>query len=84
MSDIPEGRPTAERRRVPGTIAEYEQRRCVVCGGRYPPFGFGPPLTRPGAEIWACGQHRSVVEARFAKPEPYPEPAACQRTLFDP
>jgi hypothetical protein len=84
MSDIPGDRPAAERAAVPGTIAEYELRRCVVCDGRYPPFGFGPPLTRPGAEIWACGQHRSLIEARFAKPEAYAEPAARQNTLFDP
>jgi hypothetical protein len=72
MNDMPGGNGQRERAPITGTIAEYEQRRCVVCGGRYPPFGFGPPLTRPGAEIWACGQHRSVVEARFAKPEPSP------------
>jgi hypothetical protein len=57
---------------VPGTLAEYERRRCAICGARYPGFGFGPPLTRPGAEVWACGAHRRELEARFARPTPRP------------
>jgi hypothetical protein len=35
-------------------MREYETRRCHVCQGRCPPFGFGPPLTRPDQTIWAC------------------------------
>lgn len=84
MNDVLGGSPTSERAPITGTIAEYEQRRCAICGGRYPGFGFGPPLTRPGAEIWACGQHRGEVAARFAKPQPQPEPDVGQKTLFGP
>ena len=34
---------------------DYEARRCYCCGAPYPPFGFGPPLARPGHELWVCG-----------------------------
>jgi hypothetical protein len=44
------------------TMREYETRRCHVCQGRYPPFGFGPPLTRPGQTIWACVTHRADID----------------------
>lgn len=50
---------------VPGTVAEYEQRRCAICGGRYPGFGFGPPLTPRGGDLWACAAHRHKLEARL-------------------
>jgi hypothetical protein len=53
---------------VPGTVAEYEQRRCAICGARYPGFGFGPPLTRRGGELWACAAHRHELEARLRSP----------------
>ncbi len=39
----------------------YEARRCHVCGVRHPAFGFGPPLTRRGQELWACVAHRDEV-----------------------
>jgi len=44
------------------TMREYETRRCHVCQGRYPAFGFGPPLARPGQTIWACVTHRADVD----------------------
>lgn len=43
-------------------LRDYESRRCHICGTRFPPFGFGPPLTRPGQSLWACGRHRGEVE----------------------
>ena len=43
-------------------IRACEARRCHVCQAKYPAFGFGPPLTRPGRELWACGPHRDEVE----------------------
>ena len=48
----------------PGSLAEYEARRCAVCGGRYPAFGFGRPLTADGGVAWACDTHRHEVEQR--------------------
>jgi hypothetical protein len=44
-----------------GLMREYEARRCYVCQGRYPSFGFGPPLTR--GTVWACTAHRAEVQA---------------------
>ena len=54
-----------------GIMAEYEARRCTVCGGRYPSFGFGPPIS-PGGEIWACVEHRGEVERRLRGPDRRP------------
>jgi hypothetical protein len=68
---------------IPGTIAEYEQRRCAICGAGYPGFGFGPPLTRPGTVLWTCGPHREELEAQLAKPAPHAAPEAPQRSLLD-
>lgn len=42
-------------------IQEYEARRCQLCQCRHPSFGFGPPLTRPGQLVWACGAHQTAV-----------------------
>ena len=39
----------------------YNTRFCDVCQRKYPPFGFGPPLTRPGQTIWACQPHQEDV-----------------------
>lgn len=67
MSDDPHGPPPEEVPPMPEAIAEYHRRCCVVCGARQPSFGFGPPLTRPGGEVWACRDHRQEVATRFAK-----------------
>ena len=47
-------------------LREYEARCCHVCQCRHPPFGFGPPLTRPGDDLWACSEHRAAVDAMLA------------------
>lgn len=57
------------------TMREYEARRCRVCRGRHPVFGFGPPLTRPGMDLWACGAHRAELDHRLAG-SPRPKAAA--------
>lgn len=44
------------------TVRDHDTRRCHVCQTRHPPFGFGPPLTRPGVVIWACAAHRVEVD----------------------
>ena len=66
---------------APGSVEEYEQRRCVVCGAKYPSFGFGPPLTRPGIMLWACGDHREEL-VRQLRPENPPPLEAPKITLF--
>jgi len=53
--------PAAE---MTASMAEYDRRRCVVCGCRHPSFGFGPPLHSKGT-IWACGAHRTEVERQL-------------------
>jgi hypothetical protein len=47
-------------------LEEYEARRCAICGARYPCFGFGPPLTRTGGDLWACGAHRAELDQRLS------------------
>jgi hypothetical protein len=42
------------------TVREHDSRRCLICGSRFPLFGFGPPLTR--REVWACSLHRAEVD----------------------
>ena len=44
------------------TVLACEARRCHVCSRGRPAFGFGPPLTKSGQELWACGLHRAEVE----------------------
>ncbi len=48
-------------------VREYDARRCHVCQGRYPAFGFGTPLMRNGKTIWACGSHRTEVERMLTR-----------------
>ena len=73
--------PPAPAKSAPGSVEEYERRRCVVCGVKYPPFGFGPPLTRPGIMLWACGDHREELD-RQLRPENPPPPETPRTTLF--
>jgi len=58
-------RPTGEAEPPLGSIGEYEARRCAICGAKYPSFGFGPPMTRPGLTIWACFAHWKDVERQL-------------------
>lgn len=60
-------------------VLEYEARRCHVCRARHPSFGFGPPLTRAGHVLWACGAHRAAVDSVLAGP-----PRACAATERQP
>lgn len=43
-------------------LQEYEARHYHICQAKYPPFGFGPPLTRSKQEIWACLTDREAVK----------------------
>jgi hypothetical protein len=58
-------RPKAEPEPPLGSIGEYEARRCAICGAKYPSFGFGPPITRPGLTIWACFSHWKDVKSQL-------------------
>jgi hypothetical protein len=79
---ISAGSPPETAPPVPGTVAEYERRRCAICGARYPGFGFGPPMTRRGTILWACGPHRHELEARLAGPTPDASPDVLQKSLL--
>ena len=61
------------------TIREYEARRCHVCRCKYPPFGFGPPLTPLGARLWACSAHyqdvRQLLRGTAVKPAEKEQPS---------
>ncbi len=50
---------------VPRSVQEHDARRCHICGAKFPPFGFGPPLTRPGIILWTCSAHRVEIERRL-------------------
>ena len=60
----------------------YGARRCAVCGAKYPPFGFGSPLTRPGVVLWACGAHRAELDHRLSARHPHADTLAEQSSLF--
>ena len=45
-------------------FAEYEARRCAICGGHYPPFGFGP-IASKGTTLWACAAHQQEVDRQL-------------------
>ena len=62
-------------------LREYEARRCHVCQARHPSFGFGPPLTRKGHTLWACGAHRDEVNGMLSRPLASP-PKQEQRRLL--
>ena len=72
--DVPDGEQglagwsNSERRNtnVPASVQEHDARRCLICGAKFPPFGFGPPLTRPGITFWACGAHRVEIDRQLA------------------
>jgi hypothetical protein len=64
-----------------GLFEDYEQRRCAICGAKYPCFGFGPPLTRPGITLWACGDHREELD-RHLHSEALPALQEPRTTLF--
>ena len=63
-------------------LDEYEARRCAVCGAKYPPFGFGSPITRPGVVLWACGAHRAELDHRLSARHPNADALAEQPSLF--
>ena len=60
----PAGWSNSERRdtSVPGSVQEHDARRCFICGAKFAPFGFVPPLTRPGITLWACSAHRVELD----------------------
>jgi len=66
----------------PDTMSEYEARRCHVCQAPHPPFGFGPPLTRPGRELWACRTHLAAVDGMLSEPPRAAVPARRQPGLL--
>ena len=63
------------------TVREYDARRCHVCRCKHPPFGFGPPLTRPGLTLWACHDHRAEMHRKLAV-NGVASDSAKQRALF--
>jgi len=59
---LEQGRDTGAAEARNPSILTYEARRCHVCDAPHPGFGFGPPLTRKGHDVWACGPHRAEVQ----------------------
>jgi hypothetical protein len=50
---------------MPEAVQKHDARRCHICGAKVSPFGFGPPLTRTGVDLWACSAHRLEVERQL-------------------
>jgi hypothetical protein len=45
-------------------VEAYEARRCEICAGQDPMFGFAPPFSeRP---VWSCRQHRQTLTEMLA------------------
>ena len=42
-------------------VQAYKARSCHICQGPFAPYGFGPPMTRPGTELLACPDHKDAV-----------------------
>ena len=63
-------------------LDEYKARRCAICGAKYPPFGFGSPLTRPWVVLWACGAHRAELDHLLSARHPRADTLAEQSSLF--
>ncbi len=55
---------------VSEAMREYDARRCHICQCRFPPFGFGLPLT--GRTLWACMPHRDEVDRLVSGKAPRP------------
>jgi len=60
---------------MPEAVQKHDARRCHICGAKFPPFGFGPPLTRIGVDLWACSAHRLEVERQLTGAN---RPAMCE------
>jgi hypothetical protein len=65
-------------------LDEYDARRCAICDTRYPPFGFGPPLTKKDAVLWACAAHRAELDRRLTERRTAPTEETSQYALFRP
>lgn len=61
MEENPTSHPAA------ACLQAYEARRCAACCDRHPSFGFGPPLSRDGTTVWACGEHREAVDRQMTR-----------------
>jgi hypothetical protein len=79
--DIWEDRTAAASAPVNEAMREYEARRCHICQCRFPPFGFGLPLT--GRTLWACMPHRDEVDRLVSGKAPQPIVQG-RPTLFTP
>ena len=63
-------------------LDEYDARRCAVCDARFPPFGFGPPLTKRDVVLWACVAHRAELDRRLTERRTGPAEEPSQFALF--
>ena len=75
-ADEPWGRPEDRAEQPRSTAVQvYGARRCHICQGPFSPYGFGPPMTRPGAELWTCPAHRDELrQALTLGPGRRPDP----------
>ena len=63
-------------------LDEYDARRCAICGARFPPFGFDPPLTKRDVVLWACAAHRADLDRRLTERRIAPTEEPSQFALF--
>jgi len=54
---------TAPAPRSASTADPHDTHRCHICGAPNAVFGFGPPLTPKGRDLWACDiAHRDQID----------------------
>jgi hypothetical protein len=61
---------------------QQETHRCSICGAVNAVFGFGPPLTPKGRELWACNlTHRDQIDRMLTLSASKPDTPAQPRML---
>jgi hypothetical protein len=56
-------------------LLEHEARRCQLCQGKYPAFGFAHPLAKKRQTIWACFEHWAAVNRMLTGDQTWHEKA---------
>ncbi len=59
-----------------------ETHRCHICGAPNAVFGFGPPLTQRGRDLWACNlAHRDRINRMLTLTASKPDTPAQRQML---
>jgi hypothetical protein len=73
---------TAPTPAAPALPDPQETHHCHICGAANAVFGFGPPLTPRGKELWACNlAHRDQIDRMLTLTAGKPD-APAQRQML--